>query len=479
MREVDTTMRTRIRTILAALLFCCVVLSVGLPAAGKDDYPLKYKKPALDAVVDEWNFFNRECTSFAAFRLNSRNKVAFSNQYKMKNGATWGHAGNWGYAAKKAGIRVDQKPAPGAIAWSTAGPYGHVAWVKSVSGSKVTVEEYNYPIPAQYHTRTVNKSAFTGYIHIKDLIPVKICTKSGNQYKQVKKLTVYVMKSPFGYVPYIGHLYVLVNDKPSAESVKLTSGDPSVAGWFGADLLTAKKPGKTTLTATWTSGKRKEKASLELTVKEIITDLEHQSALQITAGTSYWFFPKIQGPSQKMKWTSSDERIVKLENQKGFVTEKKVGTAVITVKANGVSSSCTVKVLPKPSLKLKKTSLRLEEGKKYTLKAVSKHLHGTEHWTSSNKKVARVDKNGKVTAIAPGTAKIKVEKGLRSASCKVTVTPRAVELSRYFRKSYSAIKKAFPGGKLTKVADTPDEAGMNRYTVGDTLEFRGWLGVRK
>lgn len=42
-------------------------------------------------------------------------------------------------------------------------------------------------------------------------------------------------------------------------------------------------------------------------------------------------------------------------------------------------------------------------------------------WTSSNEKVAKVDKNGKVTAVAPGTATITLAAAGMTATCKVTV----------------------------------------------------------
>jgi len=39
---------------------------------------------------------------------------------------------------------VGSTPVPGAIAWSGAGYYGHVAYVEGVSGGMVTVSEMNY-----------------------------------------------------------------------------------------------------------------------------------------------------------------------------------------------------------------------------------------------------------------------------------------------------------------------------------------------
>ena len=131
-----------------------------------DDYPTKYKNYALDAVVDEWNFYNRECTSFAAWRLNSQNGVAFHNYYANVH---WGNAKNWGNAAQSVGITVNNSPSVGSIWWSSAGTYGHVAWVAEVNGDQVTIEEYNYGYAGNYGTRILSASSATGYIHIKDI----------------------------------------------------------------------------------------------------------------------------------------------------------------------------------------------------------------------------------------------------------------------------------------------------------------------
>lgn len=136
-----------------------------------DDYPAKYKAAALDALVDEWNYYNRECTSFVAWRLNSRNGVAFHNMY---GGVNFGNAGTWGDAARSIGIAVDMNPAPGSVFWQQDGGYGHVAWVNSVNGDgTVTIEEYNWYIngglDGAYHNRTVAANLASGYIHIKDL----------------------------------------------------------------------------------------------------------------------------------------------------------------------------------------------------------------------------------------------------------------------------------------------------------------------
>jgi surface antigen/LysM repeat protein len=56
----------------------------------------------------------------------------------------WGNASAWLYNAQASGFSTGSVPVPGAIAWSGAGYYGHVAYVESVSGGMVTVSEMNF-----------------------------------------------------------------------------------------------------------------------------------------------------------------------------------------------------------------------------------------------------------------------------------------------------------------------------------------------
>ena len=134
--------------------------------------------------------------------------------------------------------------------------------------------------------------------------------------------------------------------------------------------------------------------------------------------------------NQKLVWSSSDESIAKVDAN-GKVTGVKAGTAYITVKAgNGrFSATCKVtvkKVIYSQSIKLNKTSLSLQDGKKYELEATVYPESTTTKkvtWSSSNTKVAKVDSYGEVTAVAPGTAYIycKTNDTGVTAKCKVTV----------------------------------------------------------
>jgi surface antigen len=127
-----------------------------------DDYPSRWRNAPQDSMFDNWREYNRECTSFAAWALASRN--GFNMPFND-------NANRWGDRARALGYHVDGSPAVGSIAWSDAGRYGHVAYVVDVSGGTVTIEEYNHDGAGHYGRRAVAASAFTGYIHFADVTP--------------------------------------------------------------------------------------------------------------------------------------------------------------------------------------------------------------------------------------------------------------------------------------------------------------------
>ncbi|KAK4235773.1 N-acetylmuramoyl-L-alanine amidase sle1 [Achaetomium macrosporum] len=132
--------------------------SGNIPGPIKDDYPYK----GSCGPEDKWNYFKCQCTSFVAWRINSRLGIKFHNQYK---GVNWGNANSWDEAARKTGVKVDSTPKPGCIAQSNGGRAGHVAWVAAVGKDTVTIEEYNWNTVEGYGKRTVSKGSFN-YIHL-------------------------------------------------------------------------------------------------------------------------------------------------------------------------------------------------------------------------------------------------------------------------------------------------------------------------
>lgn len=70
---------------------------------------------------------------------------------------TLGNAGMWFVNAQAWGFPVGSEPRAGAVAVSTAGYYGHVAYVESVQGDMVLISEMNWLGPYVVNTRVTSK----------------------------------------------------------------------------------------------------------------------------------------------------------------------------------------------------------------------------------------------------------------------------------------------------------------------------------
>lgn len=123
-----------------------------------------------NCTVDEWGFTEGQCTSWVAFRLNKLFGLGFARRYK---GVIWGDAGRWPHAASKAGLKVDDKPSVGAVAYWPArwdDDPGHVAFVEQVlSPNAIVVTELNADGHNEFRSSTVARGEPgwpTGFIHI-------------------------------------------------------------------------------------------------------------------------------------------------------------------------------------------------------------------------------------------------------------------------------------------------------------------------
>jgi hypothetical protein len=117
----------------------------------------------------------------------------------------------------------------------------------------------------------------------------------------------------------------------------------------------------------------------------------------------------------KTTYKSSNTKIAKVSS-KGVVTAVKAGTAKITVTNNGVKKTFKVTV-KNPKLSTTKKTLKVK--KSFTLKITGKV--GKAIFTSSDKKVAKVNSKGKITAKKKGTAYITVKTNGIKLNCKITV----------------------------------------------------------
>lgn len=134
---------------------------------------------------------------------------------------------------------------------------------------------------------------------------------------------------------------------------------------------------------------------------------------------------KVSGTKSKIKWSSSNKTVATV-NSTGKVTAKKKGTATITAKIRKKTLSCKITV-ETPSIN--KKTLSLQKGETYSLK-----INGTKQkvkWSSSDKNIATVNKNGKVTAKKAGSAKIFATVSNKKYICKLTVKANSNEKAVY------------------------------------------------
>lgn len=127
-------------------------------------------------------------------------------------------------------------------------------------------------------------------------------------------------------------------------------------------------------------------------------------------------------------WTSSNKKIVTVDKKGVIKAGKKTGTARITVTLkSGKKATLKVKVQTSKVKTTKisglKKNVTLKKGQKLALRPVVSPLTSQEKvtYTSSNKKVAAVSKNGTITAKKKGTVKITVRSGRKSYVIKVKV----------------------------------------------------------
>jgi hypothetical protein len=153
---------------------------------------------------------------------------------------------------------------------------------------------------------------------------------------------------------------------------------------------------------------------------------------------------------------SSNTKILTVSNS-GVIKGVKAGKATITATTKTgetVKATVTVKT-PKVTLTATSAPLQVKKSTK-AIKIQSKYTtDSVEKWSTSNKKIATVDKNGKITAKKAGTATITVTmKSGAKASCKVKVQKTAVKLSKIAVNKSSVTLKLSGGTKTFSIVTT-------------------------
>ncbi len=224
-----------------------------------------------------------------------------------------------------------------------------------------------------------------------------------------------------------------------AASYKRTwsSGNKAVALVDTNGKITALKAGTATITLTLFNGVKK---SMTVTVKAAPTSITLNKTA-VTLGVKETFAATATlapsgAASYKRTWSSSNKAVAIVDTN-GKITALKAGTATITLTLyNGVKKSMTVTVKAAPtSITLNKTAVTLGVKETFTATATLAPSGAASYkhvWSSSNKAVATVDANGKITALKAGTATITLTlyNGVKkSISVTVKPAPTSVKLT--------------------------------------------------
>lgn len=194
--------------------------------------------------------------------------------------------------------------------------------------------------------------------------------------------------------------------------VKWKSSKSSIVSVNDSGIITAKKIGSATITATVDGISR----ACTVTVKPPTISLNYTNK-KMYRTQSFRLVADVSS-SKKPTWKSNKSSVATVDEY-GVVRAKKHGTATITATVDGVSKSCTV-IVEQPKITLSLTSFHIGVGKSYTLRAdVSSNVKPT--WSSSNINIVEVDENGVVHARQKGKAYIYAKEDGVKKSCIVTV----------------------------------------------------------
>ena len=203
------------------------------------------------------------------------------------------------------------------------------------------------------------------------------------------------------------------------KSISWSSSNSGVATVDNNGKVTAVAAGSAVITVTTTDGGKTATCTVTVTnpavpVQSVSLD---KTTLNLNVGENSTLLATVlpaNADNKAVTWSSSNTAIATVDAS-GKVTAVAAGTVTVTNPA-----------VPVQSVSLNKTELSLNVGESVTLTATVLPENADNKavtWSSSDAAVATVDSNGKVSAVAAGSAVITVKTtdGEKTATCTVTV----------------------------------------------------------
>lgn len=160
--------------------------------------------------------------------------------------------------------------------------------------------------------------------------------------------------------------------------------------------------------------------------------------------------------ASSVNWSSSNANVATVDN-KGVVTAKSVGTAIIKATSGTMSVSCTITVVKGTTVHISSTNIEIPSGKSVLLKSNTSGVS----WRSSDENIATV-KNGLVDTKSSGKVTITAYTSSGSASCLVDVTESAS-----IRFTYSSPNSAPKNSTVTFNAITDKDKTAVKFVVSN------------
>ena len=169
---------------------------------------------------------------------------------------------------------------------------------------------------------------------------------------------------------------------------------------------------------------------------------------------------KLTGTKKKVKWLSNKKKIAKV-TKNGKIKGVKAGKAIITAEIDKKKYTCKVTV---KKVQMNKTSTELTAGEKVKLKVLGNKK--SVKWYSDDKSIAKVNKDGVVTAKKEGITIVNAQISKKIYCCVVAVKNATVKVTQ----SVTVLPNTTEESK--EISSTPIVKEVNEYLEKTAYESK-------